>query len=29
MAELLAALPDEGPNRAAAVQKLPPLPTQH
>ncbi len=29
MAELLAALPDEGPNRAAAVQKLPSLQTQH
>jgi 2-amino-4-hydroxy-6-hydroxymethyldihydropteridine diphosphokinase len=28
MAELLAALPDEGPNRAAAVRKLPSL-TQH
>ncbi len=29
MAELLATLPDEGPNRAAAVQKLPFLHTQH
>jgi len=29
MAELLAALPEEGPNRAAAVRKLPSLQTQH
>lgn len=29
MAELLAALPDEGRNRAAAVQKLPSLQGQH
>lgn len=29
MAELLAALPDEGPNRAAAVHKLPSLQARH
>jgi 2-amino-4-hydroxy-6-hydroxymethyldihydropteridine diphosphokinase len=29
MAELLAALPDEGPNRAGAVHKLPSLQAQH
>jgi 2-amino-4-hydroxy-6-hydroxymethyldihydropteridine diphosphokinase len=29
VAELLAALPDKGPNRAAAVQKLPSQQTQH
>lgn len=29
MAELLAALPSEGPNRVESVQKLPPLQAQH